>query len=257
MMRKGIGRNWRSAVVIVALAALSGCGSTGSTGSAGSWSQRLFSRATPAPRAASSNVVIVRGTAGYWPGVDHVVSGLEAQGARPTMIRGWEINRTAGGIVEARRSGEETRPLVLIGYSRGANDAIRLTRRLQNEGVTVNLLVLMETAVQDTVPANVESCLNIYKSSAVAEEWVPAFRGLPVTVESAHTQLVNYNVRFHDEAIESSDLTQFTVSQNPTVVRMIAERVGTALRPFDLAAPPDLPETQLAGGVIGDHQAQP
>ena len=80
----------------------------------------------------------------------------------------------------------------------------RLTRRLEKQGIAVDTLVLMETAAQDSVPANVASCLNVYKSSSVADEWVPAFRGLPVTVESAQTHLVNYNLRFHDEAVAES-----------------------------------------------------
>jgi thioesterase domain-containing protein len=75
-----------------------------------------------------------------------------------------EVNRTADRIAAARQAGD-TRPLVLIGYSRGANDAVRLTRRLQKQGISVDTLVLMEMATQDSVPANVISCLNVYKSS--------------------------------------------------------------------------------------------
>jgi hypothetical protein len=190
-------------------------------------------------------VIVVRATAGYWPDCEGFVARLRQEGTPVSVIRGMEVNRAAEQIAAARRSGSAG-PLVLIGYGRGANDAIRLTRRLQKHDIAVDTLVLMEMVAQDSVPANVISCLNIYKSSP-ADELVPAFRGLPATVESAQTHLVNYNVRFHDEAVEQSALNQFTVCRNPAVRGMIAERVAQAMRPAESAL--EMPETQLAEGT--------
>ena len=228
------------ACATILLTVVAGC----STSRAG----RPQARTSPQPAAAAeptiSNVIVVRATAGYWPDCEGFVAQLRQEGAPTTMIRGMEVNRAAEQIAAARRSGD-TRPLVLIGYSRGANDAIRLTRRLQKHDIAVDTLVLMEMAAQDSVPANVVSCLNVYKSSS-ADQWVPAFRGLPATVESAQTHLVNYNVRFHDEAVEQAAINQFTVCQNPAVRAMIAERVAQALRPAERGA--DVPATYLAGG---------
>ncbi len=198
---------------------------------------------SPAP---VSNVIVVHSSAGYWPGCKDFVANLAVRGAPATIIHGWEVNRTADRIVAARQSGTETGPLVLVGYSRGANDAVRLTRRLQASGVKVNKLVLMETAVNDSIPANVESCLNIYQTSDVTE-WLPAFRGLPVTVESPETQLTNYNLRFHDEGVARADLNHFTVCRNYAVLGMISEQVTATL---EAHAEPleEKSETQLVGG---------
>jgi hypothetical protein len=209
------------------------------------------SEAKPAGAGAESNVVVIRATAGYWPDCDRLVQNLKEQGAPATVVRGMEVNRTADRLATARRSGD-VRPLVLIGYGRGANDAVRMTRRLQKENIPVDTLILMEMSNQDSVPANVVSCLNIYKSSP-ADDWVPAFRGLPVTVESAQTNLVNYNVRFHDEAVAQAAINQFAVSQNPAVQAMVVERVTMALRPGESAA--EMPEAQLAGDWRGRHAA--
>src|SRR4029077_8031038 len=166
--------------------------------------------------------------------------------------------RTADKIAEARRSGNQTGPLVLVGYRRGANDALRLARRLQQSDIVVNKVVLLETAANDSVPANVESCLNVYQSSS-AEDWLPAFRGLPVTVESANTQLTNYNLRFHDEGVARADLNHFTVCKNYSVLGMVTDHVRGALRQDDprggppvsaIGAPPRLatgePVSQVA-----------
>ncbi len=238
-MRSRTGRGVAMTLSAILLTTFAGCG-------AARPGLPLTRSSAPAPAPTStSNVIVVRATAGYWPDCDRLVEKLNAQGAPATVIRGMEANRTADRIAAARQAGD-ARPLVLIGYSRGANDAVRLTRRLQKHGISVDTLVLMEMATQDSVPANVVSCLNVYKSSP-AEEWVPAFRGLPVTVESAQTHLVNYNVRFHDEAVEQAAINQFTVCQNPAVQAMVVERVELALRPLEEAVV-EIPETQLAGG---------
>lgn len=238
-MRKPTCRSPGAAFLAALLLILPGCSSVQT------WAARV-----PAPtldaRSVPTNVVVVRGSAEHWPDCDHFVGRLKAEGASTSVIRGWEVNRTANMIAAARKSGGENRPLVLIGYKHGANDAIRLTRRLQQHGVGVDTLVLMETAAQDSVPANVVSCLNVYKSSSVAKEWVPAFRGMPVTVESANTHLVNHNLRFHDAGMASTEIERVAVCQNGAVQEMIAARVAHALH----GAPSvdEVPETHLAGG---------
>jgi len=179
--------------------------------------------------AAPQQVVVVQGAVGYWPGCDDFVANLAVRGAPATTIRGFEVKRTADKIAATRQSGKQTGPIVLVGYGRGANDALRLARRLQESDIVVNKVVLLETAANDSVPANVESCLNVYQSSST-EDWLPALRGLPVTVESANTQLVNYNLRFHDEGVARADLNHFTVCKNYSVLSMVTDHVTAALQ---------------------------
>lgn len=227
----------------VLLSFLPGCHSTGAA----------TAQATVAPSGKSpapvSNVIVVQSTAGYWPGCKDFVANLAVRGAPATIIRGWEVNRTADKIVAARQSGSQTGPLVLIGYSHGANDAVKLTRRLQESDIKVNKLVLMETALHDSIPGNVESCLNIYQTSDVTD-WLPAFRGMPMTVESHETQLTNYNLRFHDEGIARADLNHFTVCRNYGVLGMISEQITATLEPQVEPISPfaEKTETQLVGG---------
>jgi thioesterase domain-containing protein len=215
------------AAAALVLAALPGCGSTGWSAVHHPFSSHTDS--TVAAQPVSGRVVIVHGAIGYWPGCDDFVANLAVRGAPATTIRGWEVNRTADRIAAARRSGVQTGPVVLVGYGRGANDALRLARRLQQSDIVVTKLVLLETPANDSVPSNVESCLNVYQSST-AEDWLPAFRGLPVTVESVGTQLTNYNLRFHDEGVARADLNHFTVCRNYSVLGMVAEHVTAALR---------------------------
>jgi hypothetical protein len=231
MWRRIYRSSWPTLVAAL-LTTLPGCATVRS------WTAGASQAPNVAPQTGGSNVVLVRATVGYWPGCDKLLETLKQGGAPATAIRGWEVNRTADRITAGRRSGADHAPLVLIGYSRGANDAIRLTRRLQQNGIMVNTLVLLESAAEESVPGNVEACLNVYRSS-VAEEWAPVFRRMPVTAESANTQLVNYNVSFHDDAGAISELNPFSVCQSPRVLQMIEERVALALRPHE--SPPDEP----------------
>ncbi len=239
------------AAAAVCVPLLSGCSTSGWSAARSSSrapvsnhgaTQQVASNQAPpanATQADAAQLVVVHGSVGYWPGCDDFVANLAARGAPATTIRGWEVKRTADKIVASRQVGTPTGPLVLIGYGRGANDALRLARRLQESDIPVTKLVLLETASNDSVPGNVESCLNIYQSSS--DEWVPAFRGLPITVESANTQLVNYNLRFHDEGIARTDLSRFTVCKNYAVLGMVTDHVTAALRREDapLRSPED------------------
>jgi hypothetical protein len=86
---------------------------------------RLESRPRPATEQPLSNVVVVHSSLGYWPGCNDFVADLHEQGVATSMIRGWDVNYAAQQITAARRSGSQSGPLVLVGYSRGANSAFR------------------------------------------------------------------------------------------------------------------------------------
>jgi len=230
-MRKLLRPNylWIAAAAL-SLPALSGCSTTGWSSVRAPFS--IHAAPSSAPQTCAAQVVVVHESVGYWPGCKDFVANLAVRGAPATTIHGWEVNRTAEKIAAARRPGMQSGSLVLVGYRRGANDALRLARRLQESDIAVTKLVLLEMAANDSVPANVESCLNVYQSSAT-EDWLPGFRGLPVAVESAGTELVNYNLRFHDEGVARADLNHFTVCKNYSVLGMVAEHVTLALRQND------------------------
>ena len=48
---------------------------------------------------------------------------------------------------------------------------------------------------------------------------------MAIAVESAGTQLVNYNLKFHDEGVARADLNHFTVCRNYAVLGMVTEQV--------------------------------
>jgi hypothetical protein len=75
-------------------------------------------------------------------------------------------------------------PLVLVGFSFGADEAIRIARRLEEARVPVALLVTLDPVTPPPVPANVLCGRNFYQSNGVWDA-LPWLRGVPVKPEEA------------------------------------------------------------------------
>jgi hypothetical protein len=178
---------------------------------------------TPFGSASRPNVVVLRGIIGYWPFIEPFESSLCAEGICPTTAFAEGYHQVADEIVEGQQSGRWQGPLVIVGYSSGANSAIKLCRDLGGRGVKVDKLVLLETSYDDLVPANVRSCVNIYKSQP-ATDWIPIFRGIPLCAESAQTELVNRDI--HYEPYAHGFLNHhLTICANPAVQQLMLDEV--------------------------------
>jgi hypothetical protein len=178
---------------------------------------------TPFGSASRPNVVVLRGIIGYWPFIEPFEKGLCAEGICPTTAFAEGYPQVANEIEEGRRSGRWQGPLVIVGYSSGANCALKLCRDLGGRGITVDKLVLLETSYRDLVPENVRHCVNIYKSQPVTD-WIPIFRGIPLCAESDTTELVNRDI--HYEPYAHGFLNHhLTICANPVVQRMMIDEV--------------------------------
>jgi hypothetical protein len=150
--------------------------------------------APPIGSACRPNVFVMRGIIGYWPFIETFEDALCDEGLCPTIAFAEQYHELADDIAEGTESGQLKGPLVIVGYSVGANGAIHLCRRLEERNITVDKLVLLETSYDEEIPANVRSCFNIYKSQPLTD-WFPIFRGIPLEAESGGTELVNYDLR--------------------------------------------------------------
>jgi hypothetical protein len=163
---------------------------------------------TPGPILSASrpNVIVFRGMVGYFPNLGEFEDKL---------------------LEAARNTGRLQGPLVVVGYSSGADKAIVLSRSLQERGITVNKLVLLEATSETSIPGNVSECVNIYKP----QPWdgvIPVFRGCPVTAESPATIVSNYNVREYNDGRYDWD-NHFTLTTNPYVQDLIIDEVVAGL----------------------------
>jgi hypothetical protein len=173
------------------------------------------------------NVVIFRGLAGYYPTCSEFEEELLEEGVCPTVALPGACHVITERIVAARNNGRLQGPLVIVGYSLGADKALVAARRLGARGITVDKLVLLEAGVHGCVPGNVRECINIYKPQP-ATDFMPWFRGCVVTAESPSTQLLNYNVREYNDGRYDWD-NHFTLPFNPWVRDLMVNEVLSAI----------------------------
>lgn len=165
------------------------------------------------------DVILIRGGAGYWPGIGELAARLERSGFAPTIVQCWEHRAVADEIAAAVRQGRMPGGVVIVGYSSGADAACHMARRLKSHGVRVDTLVLIESTLGTEVPSNVRYCINYYESRAL--DVIPVFRGVPVARAGRGTQIVNVNVGRHPGLESLAALNHFTVPNSPQLHSMV------------------------------------
>ena len=199
----------------------------------------------PIGSASRPNVIVLRGTAGYFPNLAEFEDRLLDEGVCPTVAYAEAYPAIAERLVGGRNRGRLDGPVVIVGYSAGANAAISMSRQLGKRGIDVDKLVLLEATSGEKVPANVHSCFNIYKT----QPWysvVPAFGGLPVSSESSATALENYNVREYNDGRFDWE-NHLTLAANPDIQELMLEEVLVAFDAASSDATSEIPSDIMPG----------
>lgn len=177
----------------------------------------------PVGSSCGPNVFVLQGTGGYWPCIERFEKSLSDEGICTTVARPEQYPALADDIAQARECGRMRGPIVIVGYSLGAVAAIQLCRHLEDYGIAVDKLVLLESSYDAPLPANVSRCFNIYQSRPKTD-WLPAFRGVPVSAESPATQVVNYDLR-EEEGELCCRGNHFTICTNPYVQDVMVDEI--------------------------------
>ena len=202
----------RRGLVVAACALLAGC----------STSSKVADDPTM-PRA--GNAFLVRGLMEIFSlGLNDVKTELRAEGVNAHTVSGMQWGDLADTIVTARGEGRLAEPIVLVGHSYGADDAVKVARALDEQHIEVEALVLIDPTTPRAIPANVRRCFNIYKSSP-ATDWIPVLRGVAVKAESDATTLINIDLRTSLRAREFDSLHHFDIEESPAIHAMIVQEV--------------------------------
>jgi pimeloyl-ACP methyl ester carboxylesterase len=196
----------------------------------------------PIGSASRPNVIVLRGTAGYFPELSEFEERLLDEGVCPTVAYPDAYSTIAERVIGGRNRGRLNGPVVIVGYSAGANAAISLSRRLSERGIDVDKLVLLEATSSEKVPGNVHACFNIYKTQPWYD-FVPAFGGIPVARESGATELVNYNVRDYNDGRFDWE-NHLTLAANPDIQALMVEEVLVAFDPPAETQPGEVPSEE-------------
>jgi len=163
-------------------------------------------------------------------GMDDIGENLQKKGLKAGVYAGPSWRSLAGQIVEIRAQAEQDALLVISGPSYGADDAIRLARALNQHGVVVDALVLVDPTTPPKIPVNVRRCINIYRSQP-ATDWMPWLRGVPVEGENQSTLVINRDLRTsgqHEDLLE--DVNHFNIEDIPAIQEMVVEEIVAVFR---------------------------
>ena len=184
--------------------------------------------ALPSDTAArSGNVYLIRGFLGIFStGIDRLGTEISAAGVRASVFQDDQWSNVADAIARKETTSLYHEPLVLVGHSYGADDAIRIARELKKRNVQVDLLITLDPVTPPPVPVNVRQCINLYQSNGVWDTF-PWLRGVPVGCEreSDATQLINANLRVDRTDLFEPGLDHFNIEKKQKVHDEILQHV--------------------------------
>jgi pimeloyl-ACP methyl ester carboxylesterase len=200
----------RLLIVCIAAAALMGC-SAMTPGH-----PEAVSPVTQAPRV--GNAFLLRGFIGVFStGIDHLGAEVNAAGVHGAVFQDDQWSALADSIAAHYRGHPEAEPLVLVGHSYGADDAINIARRLDQANVPVNLLITLDPVTPRRVPGNVRLCVNLYQSNGIWDN-LPWLRGIPLQQEpGSKGVLINSNIRTDRTDLLYADLNHFNIEKKQKV----------------------------------------
>lgn len=179
-----------------------------------------------APR--RGHVYLLRGWRGLWSeGIDGLAAELRAAGVEAHVYHAGQAAALGNALVSRYRGVGDREPLVLVGFSFGADEAIRVARKLGGAGVPVELLVTLDPVTPPPIPANVKACENFYQSNG-AWDALPWLRGVPVkagdSADEQSNRLTNTNIR-QNPGLAEDRYGHDTIAANPKLHRAIIESV--------------------------------
>jgi pimeloyl-ACP methyl ester carboxylesterase len=130
------------------------------------------------PRA--GNVYFIRGFMGWvTAGLDDTAAAATEAGLCCHVYSGWQWSELGDRIIAAYQAAPAPEPIVLVGHSFGADEVLKIARRMQDAGLKVDLIVTLDPVVPIEVPDNVTLTLNYYQSNGFWDNF-PWWRGIPL-----------------------------------------------------------------------------
>jgi len=170
---------------------------------------------------------LLRGWRGLWSeGIDRLGAELRGAGVDAQVFRADQAGDLGDALVDRFGKLRRRVPLVLIGFSYGADDAVRIAAKLDRAGAPVDLLLTIDPVTPPAVPANVKWCCNYYQSNGPLDLF-PWLRGIPlepVRGFGSTVRLVNVDIRSRPDLLEPGT-SHATIAGNGQLHRVMIESV--------------------------------
>jgi pimeloyl-ACP methyl ester carboxylesterase len=180
--------------------------------------------------ARQGHVYCILGWLGVWSrGMDVIAQRAnEELGVQATSLANQEWPKLASFVRTEHEAGRWSGPLILVGHSIGADDQIRVAKRLNEWGVPVDLLILIDPTDPPIIPPNVRHCVNIFKSQPVVD-YAPIFRGIKVrAADPTQTLVENIDLRRTAVGFDTRVINHFNIAKINGVQNMVLTEIAKA-----------------------------
>jgi len=126
-------------------------------------------------------------------GLDDLGEKAASEGYDVQIARSHTWPDAAASETTARLASSTNGPLIVGGHSYGADNAIRYCRLLEEEGLEVDLLLLLDATTPPPIPPNVTRCVHYYRTTILGSLAPFIFAGNPVEPAegNSRTEIVN------------------------------------------------------------------
>lgn len=174
------------------------------------------------------HVYCILGWLGIWSrGMDVIVQRVDAElGVQAMSLANQEWQKLTSFVRMEHEAGRWTGPLILVGHSIGADDQIRVAKRLSEWDIPVDLLILIDPTDPPAIPPNVRHCVNIFKSQPLVD-YAPIFRGIRVrAADQSRTLIENIDLRRTMVGFDTQMINHFNIAKIKGVQDMVLTEIA-------------------------------
>jgi hypothetical protein len=178
----------------------------------------------------AGKVLLVRGVLTVFSlGLDELAERLRQRGLDVQVVPASLSYAAAERLTQQYEEGRVRGPLVLIGHSLGADLLPMLARQFARRGLSVDLVVMIDSTNPGEVPPNVRRCVNLYQSNT-SPPWFGIVRGAPITAQSESTEVVNVDIRTLAKHSEAAQLHHFNIESSAWIHGLVLREVLPVFR---------------------------
>ena len=180
-----------------------------------------FAQAANGPTHRPGKVIIIRGAFTVFSlGMNELGDKLRQYGLDVEVVADVSAGRTVANLASEYQRNPNLGPIVLVGHSRGAELGPKEARTLQQHGIPVKLIVMVDAVHKTSIPANVQRCVNLFQTAAFS---LP--HGTPATADSRKTKLVNANIAKLKTRSQGGSINHFNMDASPWIHKLVMSEV--------------------------------
>jgi pimeloyl-ACP methyl ester carboxylesterase len=177
------------------------------------------------------SVYLLRGWIGIFStGIDSLGEKINEKGIHAEVYQEAQWSSLAKAIIEKYEKEPNHEPIVIIGHSYGADDAILVSRKLAEKDIKVELVVTLDPVTPKKAPSNIALAYNLYQSSAMDN--LPFLRGIPLTPDDPGPGLLkNQNIRTDRTDLLEKNLDHFNIEKKQKIHDDVIAQVLNVCQP--------------------------